>query len=144
MGVFVWVLKGNEEYEGDFLKEDVRREQIYNSTSFGRTLSLHALRGKLPYKIRFFSPPNPQELLGKRNFGVAFAHPKVFLYPHGDPVSLRFGHARGLTPHCGVIQDPHAASLPHSCHGERKSLPLKEKSPRGLTGGFAPCQPYTA
>ena len=25
---------------------------------------------------------------------------------------LRFGHARGLTPHRGVIQDPRAASLP--------------------------------
>ena len=24
----------------------------------------------------------------------------------------RFGHARGLTPHRGVIQDPRAASLP--------------------------------
>ena len=27
-------------------------------------------------------------------------------------VSLRLGHARGLTPHRGVIQDPRAASLP--------------------------------
>ena len=35
----------------------------------------------------------------------------------GDPIVgtgglLRFGHARGLTPHRGVIQDPRAASLP--------------------------------
>ena len=29
-----------------------------------------------------------------------------------SPFSLRLGHARGLTPHCGVIQDPRAASLP--------------------------------
>ena len=27
-------------------------------------------------------------------------------------VSLRFGHARVLTPHCGVIHSAHAASLP--------------------------------
>ena len=73
-------------YEGDFLKEDVRLKQIYPLTLFGRTPSLHALRGKLPYKIRFFSPLTPfQELLGKRIFGVAFAYPKVFLYPHGGP-----------------------------------------------------------
>ena len=35
----------------------------------------------------------------------------------GDPIVgtgglLRFGHARGLTPHRGVIQDLRAASLP--------------------------------
>ena len=85
---------------GGFLK-DVRQEQTHSPTLFGRTLSLHALRVKLPYKIRFFSPPNPQELLGKRIFGAAFALTEIFLYPHGGPVSLRFGHARGLTPHCG-------------------------------------------
>ena len=96
-------------------------------------------RGKL---LERSFPLTPfQELLGKRIFGVAFAYPKVFLYPHGDPVSLRFGHARGLTPHCGVIQDPHAASLPHSCHGVRKPLPPKEKPPWrsqgvGGEGGF--------
>ena len=31
----------------------------------------------------------------------------------GPPVSLRLGHARGLTTHRVVIQDPRAASLPH-------------------------------
>ena len=33
-------------------------------------------------------PDPPQELLGKRILGVAFAHPKVFLYPHGDPCPI--------------------------------------------------------
>ena len=28
------------------------------------------------------------------------------------PVSLRLGHTRALTPHCGVIHSPRAASLP--------------------------------
>ena len=41
-------------------------------------------------------PDPPQELLGKRIFGVAFAHPKVFLYPHGD---VSFGQrANSLDP----------------------------------------------
>ena len=53
-------------------------------------------------------PAPPQELLGKRIFGVAFAHPKVLLYPHGDPCPIhtmqkkhchamffRLGDARG-------------------------------------------------
>ena len=65
--------------------KDVRQEQTHSPTLFGRTLSLHALRVKLPYKIRFFSPLTPfQELLGKSFLGGAFAHPKGFLYPHDD------------------------------------------------------------
>ena len=41
---------------------------------------------------------------------------------------LRFGHARGLTPHRGVIQDPRAASLPRlsekawDCSAENKEI----------------------
>ena len=38
-------------------------------------------------------------------------------------VSLRLGHARALTPHCGVIHSPRAASLP------TKGKPYKESSP---------------
>ena len=38
-------------------------------------------------------------------------------------VSLRLGHARALTPHCGVIHSPRAASLP------TKGKPYKGSSP---------------
>ena len=36
------------------------------------------------------------------------------LLPWRLPVSLRFGHARGLTAHWAVIQYPRAASLPYA------------------------------
>ena len=76
----------------------MRREQIYSLTLLGRTLSLHAWRGKLPYKIRFFSPLTPfQELLGKSFLGVALAKTEVFLYPHGDPCPI---HPLFVKKHC--------------------------------------------
>ena len=46
-----------------------------------------------------------------------------------EQFSLRLGHARALTPHCGVIQDPRAASLP---------LPYQRWAPAAfLVGGDA-------
>ena len=46
--------------------------------------------------------------------GEAFRLPFIEFKPFvaGGEVSLRLGHARGLTPHRGVIQDPRVASLP--------------------------------
>ena len=50
-------------------------------------------------------------------------------------VSLRLGHARALTPHCGVIHSPRAAMLPQgegfelACHQQKGAThrsPLQE------------------
>ena len=40
------------------------------------------------------------------------SYKEVYAYFVGTGGLTRFGHARGLTPHRGVIQDPRVASLP--------------------------------
>jgi hypothetical protein len=77
----------------------------------------------LPLSVTLRVPPLPQgrgfkgspfggaPRSGERVFRISFSLPLSVTF-RVPPVSPRLGHARGLTPHCGVIQDPRAAPLP--------------------------------
>ena len=52
---------------------------------------------------------------------------------------LRFGHARGLTPHRGVIQGPRAASLPRLSVREKIDTQKTNNKPRQI---FTVCRGY--